>query len=68
MSDELKDRVHAFWNAAPCGEKLYLQGSDREAFEAQRRVRYALEPIPAFANFASFRGCKTLEIEVGLGR
>lgn len=67
MSEELKNRIHAFWNAASCGEKLYLQGSDRAAFETQRQARYALEPIPAFADFASFRGRKTLEIGVGLG-
>lgn len=67
MSDELKGRVHEFWNTAACGEKLYLKGSDREAFEAQRKARYELEPIPEFADFSAFRGLRTLEIGVGLG-
>lgn len=67
MNEELKDRVRTFWNAASCGEKLYLQGSDRAAFEAQRQARYSLERIPEFANFASFRDKRTLEVGVGLG-
>ena len=68
MNDfEAKARVHDFWNRAACGEQLYLNGSDRVAFEQQRSIRYRLEPIPEFADFASFRGKKTLEIGVGLG-
>ncbi|MEN9633909.1 MAG: Demethylrebeccamycin-D-glucose O-methyltransferase [Verrucomicrobiota bacterium] len=66
-TEDLKDRVRDFWNAASCGEKLYLTGGDRDAFNEQRRVRYELEPIPAFADFNAFRGKKTLEIGVGLG-
>lgn len=64
---DAKARVRDFWNRASCGEQLYLKGADRQAFQQQRSIRYALEPIPQFANFASFRGKKTLEIGVGLG-
>lgn len=68
MSDaDLKLRVQQFWNSASCGERLYLTGADRAAFEQQRRIRYDLEPIPDFANFNSFRNKMTLEIGVGLG-
>jgi ubiquinone/menaquinone biosynthesis C-methylase UbiE len=64
---EAKDRVREFWNRASCGEQLYLKGEDKAAFTEQRRIRYALEPIEAFARFESFRAKKTLEIGVGLG-
>jgi SAM-dependent methyltransferase len=67
MKTELKNRVRDFWSEASCGEKLYLKGVDRASFEEQRRIRYALEPITAFANFAAFSGKQTLEIGVGLG-
>jgi ubiquinone/menaquinone biosynthesis C-methylase UbiE len=63
----VKSEVRDFWNRACCGEKLYLKGSDRAAFENQRRIRYELEPIREFADFDSFRGQRTLEIGVGLG-
>jgi SAM-dependent methyltransferase len=60
--------VHDFWNAASCGEDLYLEGQDRDAYLAQSRRRYELEPfIPAFANAAATRGLDVLEIGVGLG-
>jgi len=63
-----KQEVHDFWNEAACGEDLYLQSADRTGYEAQAEMRYRLEPvIPAFADFASARGKKVLEIGVGLG-
>jgi SAM-dependent methyltransferase len=63
-----KQAVHDFWNAASCGEKLYLAGPERQAYEAQARSRYALEPyIPAFARFEEASGLRVLEIGVGLG-
>jgi predicted O-methyltransferase YrrM len=63
-----KERVRDFWNDASCGEALYLQGCDANAYEAQARRRYELEPyIPAFAGFANARGKRILEIGVGLG-
>lgn len=63
-----KQQVHNFWNEASCGENLYLQGSDREAYDYQARKRYELEPyIPKFAGFDLARGKRVLEIGVGLG-
>ena len=65
--NNLKRKVRDFWNAASCGEKLYLTGEDKVAFNEQRRQRYDLEDIPAFADFPSYHGKVTLEIGVGLG-
>lgn len=63
-----KQQVHDFWNEASCGEDLYLPGLDREAYEAQARKRYELEPyILEFAGFDRARGMQVLEIGVGLG-
>jgi SAM-dependent methyltransferase len=63
-----KQDVHDFWNAASCGENLYLTGSDRVAYDAQARRRYALEPyILDFAQFERSAGQRVLEIGVGLG-
>jgi ubiquinone/menaquinone biosynthesis C-methylase UbiE len=67
MNDDAKNMVREFWNAASCGEKLFLKGEDKAAFEYQRRTRYQLEGIPEFADFQNFRGKRTLEIGVGLG-
>ena len=63
-----KQQVHDFWNDAACGENLYLKSIDRADYEAQAEMRYRLEPfILAFADFASAKGKKVLEIGVGLG-
>lgn len=63
-----KQEVHDFWNEASCGEDLYLAAADRKGYEAQAEARYRLEPyIFDFADFASARGQKVLEIGVGLG-
>jgi ubiquinone/menaquinone biosynthesis C-methylase UbiE len=62
---DLKSAVRNFWDADPCGTR-YLEGA--EDFEPQARARYALEPyIPEFAQFASARGLRVLEIGVGMG-
>lgn len=63
-----KQEVHDFWNAASCGEDLYLAGLERADYEAQARQRYELEPfITNFARFESTAGQRVLEIGVGLG-
>lgn len=63
-----KQLVHDFWNEASCGENLYLPGLDREAYEAQARKRFELEPyILEFADFDSAKDKRVLEIGVGLG-
>jgi ubiquinone/menaquinone biosynthesis C-methylase UbiE len=62
---DLKDEIRRFWNAEPCGSR-YL--GDVADFEAHARARYQLEPhIAEFAQFASSRGLKVLEIGVGMG-
>lgn len=63
-----KQAVHDFWNAASCGEDMYLAGSAQRDYEEQARIRYQLEPyIESFAEFASARDLDVLEIGVGLG-
>jgi ubiquinone/menaquinone biosynthesis C-methylase UbiE len=62
---ELKNEVQEFWDSDPCGTR-YL--GDDDNFESHARARYELEPyIPEFAQFASSRGLKVLEIGVGMG-
>ncbi len=66
--NEDKQQVHDFWNEASCGENLYLLGLGRDAYEAQARKRYELEPyILEFAAFDSAKAKRVLEIGVGLG-
>lgn len=63
-----KQAVHDFWNAASCGEVLYLDPAAVDRYQQQARVRYELEPyIPGFADFAGSKGKRVLEIGVGLG-
>jgi len=61
----LKSAVQEFWNTEPCGTR-YL--GTHQDFEAHARARYGLEPfIPGFAQFASSRGLRVLEVGVGMG-
>lgn len=63
-----KKDVHDFWNAASCGEALYLDPAAADKYQQQARIRYELEPyIPGFADFAGSKGRRVLEIGVGLG-
>jgi ubiquinone/menaquinone biosynthesis C-methylase UbiE len=63
-----KEAVHDFWNEASCGKALYLDGTERQAYEAEAAARYELEPyIPPFAAFADARDKDVLEVGVGLG-
>jgi SAM-dependent methyltransferase len=63
-----KQDVHDFWNAASCGEVLYLRATDRAGYDEQARARYQLEPyISELARFDNARGKRVLEIGVGLG-
>jgi SAM-dependent methyltransferase len=67
-SGSAKQGVRDFWNEASCGEDLYLSGRDRQAYDAQAKRRYELEPyIVPFAGFEGTAGRKVLEIGVGLG-
>ncbi len=66
--DAGKQQVKDFWNDASCGEDLYLDGTDRAAYELQACKRYELEPyILEFACFEEARSKRVLEIGVGLG-
>jgi len=63
-----KQQVQEFWQRAACGEALYLEGIDRQAFAKQAEIRYALEPfILPFAQFPAWKGRRVLEIGLGLG-
>jgi ubiquinone/menaquinone biosynthesis C-methylase UbiE len=63
------DRVGGYWDARPCN----LRHSPRplgtaEYFAEVEARKYLVEPhIPAFADFARWRGKKVLEIGCGLG-
>ena len=66
--DAKKEAVRDFWDQASCGETLYLSELNRDAYLAQARQRYALEPyIQQFADFGIATGKRVLEIGVGLG-
>ena len=63
-----KKAIHDFWDRAACGEELYLSGHNKEDYQKQAKIRYALEPfILNFAGFNQYEGKKVLEIGVGLG-
>jgi SAM-dependent methyltransferase len=68
MNQPVKEDVKDFWNAASCGEELYLPNQDADGYRAEAETRYQLEPyIVRFAAFDKTRGQKVLEIGVGLG-
>jgi SAM-dependent methyltransferase len=64
-----KKEVHDFWNAASCGEALYLVDTDQAGYTRQAKDRYALEGEMIFghAQFERTAGLKVLEVGVGLG-
>jgi ubiquinone/menaquinone biosynthesis C-methylase UbiE len=68
MTDDAKQKVYEFWNAASCGE-VYAKGDDpKSVYEQHSRTRYALEPyIHNFAKFNEAKNKKVLEIGVGMG-
>jgi ubiquinone/menaquinone biosynthesis C-methylase UbiE len=68
-SNNLKERVRAFWQANPCGTKFAdaLPGT-RRFYELVEHHRYQKEwHIPQAAGFANTEGLKVLEIGCGLG-
>jgi len=63
-----KKLVYDFWNTASCGETLYLEGDDRNAYILQSKIRYELEPqILNFVQFGAYKDKDVLEVGVGLG-
>ena len=69
MSQDLKTRVHDFWQANPCGAKFTdAPVGTPEFFDAVERHRYATEShIPAVVNFPRWRDRDVLEVGCGLG-
>ena len=66
---DLKERVRAFWQAHPCGEKFSdAEFGTREFFERVEAHRYTKEwHIPEAADFAGAGGLRVLEIGCGMG-
>ena len=66
---DLKERVRAFWQAHPCGEKFSdAEMGTREFFDRVEAHRYTKEwHIPEAADFAATRGLRVLEIGCGMG-
>jgi len=69
VTDSGKDAVRDFWDAAACGEKLWLPSLDLAGFRAQAEARYQLEPyILEFAGFDRIQKVdEVLEVGLGLG-
>lgn len=67
--EDLKTRVHDFWQANPCGTKFTdAEIGSREFFDAVERHRYATEShIPKAINFPQWRHRDVLEVGCGLG-
>ena len=68
-SNNLKEKVRAFWQANPCGSKFAnAPPGTRQFYELVEDHRYHKEwHIPQAADFASAKGLKVLEIGCGLG-
>ncbi|HEY3875576.1 MAG TPA: class I SAM-dependent methyltransferase [Candidatus Kapabacteria bacterium] len=68
-SVEVKQDVHDYWNAQPCGTQFTdLPSGTKEFYEEVERFRYATQPfMERLAKFKQFRGKKLLEIGCGMG-
>jgi ubiquinone/menaquinone biosynthesis C-methylase UbiE len=69
VSESLKERVRAYWQAEPCGTSTTeAEPGTAEFYRDVERRRYELEPfIPGFAEFERWSGKRVLEVGVGLG-
>lgn len=68
MNKHLKTAVKEHWESETCGTRYGSSSSTKERLDEIEKARYGLEPfIPEFADFASGRGKKVLEIGVGAG-
>ncbi|MFP5264858.1 MAG: class I SAM-dependent methyltransferase [Blastocatellia bacterium] len=69
MAEDLKTRVHDFWQANPCGAKFArAEVGTREFFDAVERHRYRTEShIREVVGFDRWRGRDVLEVGCGLG-
>jgi SAM-dependent methyltransferase len=63
------DVVQAYWDARPCNVRHSTKPvGTREYFDEVEERKYRVEPhIPAFADFARWRGLRVLEIGCGIG-
>jgi SAM-dependent methyltransferase len=68
-TDSLKQRVHDFWDAHPCGTRdLQEQLGTPGFFQHLEAQRDLLDPhIPPFARFEAWKGMKVLEVGFGAG-
>ncbi len=68
-NESLKIQVHNYWNERPCGTAIAKSRKySKEYFDEIEERRYSVEPeIFSFDQFARFRGCKVLEVGVGVG-
>jgi len=69
MTEDLKTRVHDFWQANPCGTKFAQEEiGTPEFFNAVERHRYQTEShIPKVIGFERWNGQDVLEVGCGLG-
>src|ERR1700761_8353772 len=61
--------VQSFWDRRPCNIRHSQKPRDtREYYEEVAARKYKVEPhIPAFADYAAWKGRKVLEIGCGIG-
>lgn len=69
MTEDLKARVHDFWQANPCGARFaQSEIGSAEFFAEVERHRYETEShIPRVVGFERWRDCEVLEVGCGLG-
>jgi len=62
-------QVREYWDARPCNIRHSAQPiGTRAYFDEVERRKYLVEPhIPAFADFARWRGARVLEVGCGIG-
>jgi ubiquinone/menaquinone biosynthesis C-methylase UbiE len=67
--EELKKKVHDYWNQHACGtETSSSEKFTRDYFDDIEAHRYSVEPeIFAFAQFTRFHGQRILEVGIGAG-
>jgi len=68
-STSVIDQVRSYWNRRPCNIRHSTKPiGSREYFDEVEARKYFVEPhIPAFADFARWKGKKVLEIGCGIG-
>jgi len=69
FSDVPLSAVKEYWNSRPCNYRHSLAPvGTREYFDDVEARKYKVEPhIPAFADFAKYKGKRVLEVGCGLG-